>query len=71
MFQEAEWECTPSLVPSSWPEDGGVEFRDFELRYREGLDLVLKGINFNVRGGEKVGIIFGNYQCRLPVRPSV
>ena len=65
MFQEAEWDCLPSLVPSIWPEHGNVEFRDFELRYREGLDLVLKGINFSVRGGEKVSIIFG-YATRHP-----
>ena len=27
------------------------------MRYREGLDLVLKSIGANVKGGEKVGIV--------------
>jgi len=34
-----------------------VEFRNFQVRYREGLDLVLRGITFAVEGGEKVGIV--------------
>lgn len=54
--QEAAWENN-AVVPVNWPEQGRIEFKDFEVRYREGLDLVLKGINFNVQGGEKVGIV--------------
>lgn len=30
---------------------------DYKVRYRENLDLVLHGINFKVKGGEKVGIV--------------
>ena len=40
--------------PASWPEKGEVEFKDVELRYREGLPLVLKQVSFSVRAGEKV-----------------
>lgn len=54
--QEAAWENNQPL-PVNWPEEGKVEFRDFQVRYREGLDLVLRGINFTVQGGEKVGIV--------------
>lgn len=36
---------------------GEVNFSDFKLRYREGLDLVLKGVSFDIKGGEKVGIV--------------
>ena len=36
---------------------GDVEFRDVELRYSPELPLVLKGVSFQVRGGEKVGIV--------------
>lgn len=44
------------MAPSStWPEVGGVEFRDYSLRYREDLDMVLKHINITIDGGEKVG----------------
>lgn len=54
--QEAAWENNTPL-PKNWPESGRVEFRDFQVRYREGLDLVLRGITFTVLGGEKVGIV--------------
>lgn len=54
--QEAAWENNTPL-PREWPEKGQVDFKDFEVRYREGLDLVLKGISFSVKGGEKVGIV--------------
>ena len=27
------------------------------MRYRDGLDLVIKNINANIKGGEKVGIV--------------
>ncbi|KAJ2479129.1 hypothetical protein IWW47_006050, partial [Coemansia sp. RSA 2052] len=41
----------------SWPEQGVVEFKNYSTRYREGLDLVLKGVSFTVKPREKVGIV--------------
>lgn len=35
-----------------------MEFRNYGLRYREDLDLVLKRINVIINGGEKVGVRF-------------
>ncbi|XP_063974574.1 multidrug resistance-associated protein 1 isoform X3 [Diachasmimorpha longicaudata] len=55
--QEAPWEISDKTPPREWPSEGRVEFRDFKVRYREGLDLVLKGISFTVEGGEKIGIV--------------
>nr|CAD7428321.1 unnamed protein product [Timema monikensis] len=55
--QEAPWEQPSHPVPSDWPTMGEVTFQDYQLRYREGLDLVLKGVSFSIRGGEKVGIV--------------
>nr|XP_029724825.1 multidrug resistance-associated protein 1-like isoform X4 [Aedes albopictus] len=55
--QEAAWDLPNSNLPRDWPEQGRVEFQDFQVRYREGLELVLKGITFAVEGGEKVGIV--------------
>lgn len=54
--QEAAWENNTPL-PREWPEKGQVEFNNFQVRYREGLDLVLRGVSFTVQGGEKVGIV--------------
>nr|XP_014086912.1 multidrug resistance-associated protein 1 isoform X3 [Bactrocera oleae] len=55
--QEAPWELENSKVPRDWPMEGQVVFENFKVRYREGLDLVLRGITFTIRGGEKVGIV--------------
>lgn len=41
--------------PPEWPMQGNVEFYDYSVRYREGLDLVLKQLTLSVKGGEKVG----------------
>lgn len=54
---EAPWEIPSVQTPRDWPEKGQVEFENYQVRYREGLDLVLHGISFTVRGGEKVGIV--------------
>ncbi|KAG2004853.1 ATP-binding cassette transporter [Coprinopsis cinerea AmutBmut pab1-1] len=48
---------TPQDPPPSWPTDGVVKFNNVKLAYREGLPLVLKGVSFDVRPREKVGIV--------------
>ncbi|XP_051024187.1 LOW QUALITY PROTEIN: multidrug resistance-associated protein 1 [Acomys russatus] len=55
--KEAPWQIQETAPPSTWPHSGRVEFRDYCLRYREDLDLVLKHINVTIEGGEKVGIV--------------
>ncbi|XP_046664345.1 multidrug resistance-associated protein 1-like [Homalodisca vitripennis] len=54
--QEAAWEVHPKPHPG-WPSQGTVQFKDYQVRYREGLELVLRGISFAVNGGEKIGIV--------------
>lgn len=53
--QEAAWKTVK--VNPEWPQEGIVEFINFQVRYREGLDLVLRGINFTAKSQEKVGIV--------------
>uniref|UniRef100_A0A9L0SLR3 Multidrug resistance-associated protein 1 n=1 Tax=Equus caballus TaxID=9796 RepID=A0A9L0SLR3_HORSE len=55
--KEAPWRIQEMTPPSDWPQVGRVEFRNYGLRYREDLDLVLKRINVTINGGEKVGIV--------------
>lgn len=55
--QEAAWENPDVTVPKNWPEYGKVQFKNFDVRYREGLDLVLRNMSFTVNGMEKVGIV--------------
>lgn len=52
-IQEAAWAVEPKMKPG-WPNHGNIQFEDYQVRYREGLDLVLKDVSFVVRGGEKV-----------------
>ncbi|KRZ88107.1 Multidrug resistance-associated protein 1, partial [Trichinella sp. T8] len=44
-------------LPNDWPTNGSIQFSDYKLRYREGLELCLKGITCLIRGGEKIGIV--------------
>lgn len=43
--------------PVSWPSRGEVEFHNYSTRYREGLDLVLKNINLDIKSHEKIGVV--------------
>ncbi|KZC08998.1 Multidrug resistance-associated protein 1 [Dufourea novaeangliae] len=55
--QEAPWKNPNFALSKEWPMQGHVVFKDYKVRYREGLDLVLRGLSFSVNGGEKVGIV--------------
>ncbi|KAF9213044.1 hypothetical protein BGZ59_005984 [Podila verticillata] len=48
---------TDVKLPENWPSEGKVEFRNYSTRYRQGLDLVIKNISFEVAPAEKVGIV--------------
>ena len=55
-FPQADWineECRP---PETWPDKGVIEFERFDFRYRENLDLALRGIECEIKQGEKVSI---------------
>ncbi|XP_040885254.1 ATP-binding cassette sub-family C member 3 isoform X2 [Toxotes jaculatrix] len=54
---EAPWEVEDKKPPPEWPMEGNVQFQDYSVRYREGLDLVLRNLTLNVKGGEKIGIV--------------
>ncbi|GMI10781.1 hypothetical protein TrVE_jg12891 [Triparma verrucosa] len=40
-----------------WVKEGSIDFEDLQLRYREGLELVLKGVTCKLEGGTKCGIV--------------
>ncbi|KAJ7224699.1 multidrug resistance-associated ABC transporter, partial [Mycena pura] len=43
--------------PPSWPDKGEITFSDVEMRYRDNLPLVLDGVSFHIRPGEKIGVV--------------
>ncbi|OCF43197.1 metal resistance protein ycf1 [Kwoniella heveanensis CBS 569] len=42
--------------PSTWPEQGSIEFDNFSMRYRPELELCLRDVSFKINGGERVGV---------------
>ncbi|XP_073777922.1 ATP-binding cassette sub-family C member 5 [Danio rerio] len=42
---------------SSWPAEGQITFQDVEMRYRDGLPLVLKNLCFSILPEETIGIV--------------
>lgn len=55
--REAPWTFSNEKVSTTWPENGEIVFQQFNVRYRPGLDLVLKNLNVTFGGGEKIGIV--------------
>ncbi|XP_029376380.1 ATP-binding cassette sub-family C member 2 isoform X2 [Echeneis naucrates] len=53
---EAKW-ITDTRLPKNWPEEGRLQFEDYKVRYRPGLDLVLHGITCDIGSTEKIGIV--------------
>lgn len=52
----------PEIIPNkrpaaAWPAKGEVDFVNYSTRYREGLDLVLKNINLDIKSHEKIGVV--------------
>lgn len=52
----------PEIVPGNrppvaWPAKGELDFVNYSTRYREGLDLVLKNINLDIKSHEKIGVV--------------
>lgn len=58
--QEAAVEIDPkdgAGAPENWPLEGNIEMKGVEMKYREELELVLKGVNISIKGAEKVGVV--------------
>ncbi|KAJ2065347.1 Multidrug resistance-associated protein 1 [Coemansia sp. S146] len=54
---EAPYIVEDCRVPSEWPHNGNVEFKDLSIKYGVGQNYALKNLNFTVRPGEKIGIV--------------
>ncbi|KAK9543036.1 hypothetical protein VZT92_000849 [Zoarces viviparus] len=54
---EAPRQIKEAQVPEDWPKSGTITFQDYKMRYRENAPIVLNGLNFFIRAGEKLGIV--------------
>ena len=43
--------------PQQWPVEGNIKAVNINLKYRKHLPFVLRGVSFDVLGGERIGII--------------
>jgi ATP-binding cassette subfamily C (CFTR/MRP) protein 1 len=42
---------------ANWPHSGEVVFKNFQMRYRDNTEIVLKGLSFQIAAKEKIGIV--------------
>lgn len=54
--QEAPYLISETCPPPLWPDKGEIRFENVSLSYREGLPLVLKGFNADIKPNEKIGV---------------
>lgn len=48
-----------------WPSKGRIEMRGVKLCYRDGLPLVLKGLDIVIPAGSKIGVVGRTGKCPL------
>ncbi|KAF1787006.1 P-loop containing nucleoside triphosphate hydrolase [Phytophthora cactorum] len=56
---QAEGSQRPLVIEpdTSWPRSSTVQFQDVVFSYKPGAPPVLKGLSFNIRNNEKIGIV--------------
>ena len=54
---EAPLTIKKTKPPPEWPSQGDIRFKRYQMRYRDGLPLVLKGVRLHIRPHEKIGIV--------------
>ena len=55
---EADWKSAASAKPAAnWPQNGSIKFTNYETKYREGLEPVIRNISCNLHPREKIGIV--------------
>lgn len=55
LFLQAKW-ITDTRPAETWPQEGRLQFENYKVRYRPGLDLVLHGISCDIQSTEKVSM---------------
>ena len=55
--REAAFDIPTADPGPQWPKSGAVSFNNYSAKYRPGLDLVVKELNFKIQPKEKIGIV--------------
>jgi ABC-type multidrug transport system fused ATPase/permease subunit len=55
--QEAPADIEETKPSPEWPVDGTIVFDQVQMRYSSDLPLVLKGISFEIKNNEKIGVV--------------
>merc|ERR1712025_235869 len=58
--KEADEDTPPEVkkgLPATFASKSTLAFRNYSMRYRDGLPLVLKDVSFTIADGEKIGIV--------------
>ena len=45
------------LREKNWPQEGRIRFENYSVRYRPTTEIVLKKLNFEIDGNEKIGVV--------------
>ena len=54
MLFQAKWIIPDNRPSEDWPQAGNIVIKEFDLKYREGLPLVLMQIDCDIKPGERV-----------------
>lgn len=47
----------PATEPAAdWPQEGSLTYSHISARYRKDLDLVLRDVSFDLKGGQSIGV---------------
>ena len=57
IISEKSQSLTSDLALKDWPSKGEILFENFNVKYRNDTEMVLKNINFHLKPGEHLGIV--------------
>jgi ABC-type multidrug transport system fused ATPase/permease subunit len=57
IISERPHQLTSDLSLRNWPSKGEIRFENFNVKYRNDTEIVLKNINFCLKSGEHLGVV--------------
>ena len=57
LLSEAPLETQQDIIHSTWPNDNSIIIENITVRYRAHLPTCLHGLSFDIKAGERVGVV--------------